>query len=289
MLLASQLYTQRPDLAFSLVEVGARPGGESEPFYPLLDAIPRSQLLSFEPDEPLCREMQQKAGKRNIRYVASALGVCKERRKFYITKHPMCSSLYEPDSRYVDFFNALEPQAVARVIDIDTVDLDSVLVEHSVPPVDFIKIDVQGAELDVFRGASHALASVLLIVAEVEFSPMYIGQPRVGDVDRYLRDRSIVFHKFSGLCGRMIKPMGIADRPGFAIQHLWSDAAFVRDFFKLDTFTPDELLKAAVLVDVYSSPDLAARMLLEHDQRAGTGYAPRYVEAVMRGAAANAR
>jgi len=284
MLLASLMRGARPELAFSLVEVGARPVGEVEPFYELLDAFPASQLLAFEPDEPLCQVLQQKAGARRIRYVASALGERRERRKFHVTRHLMCSSLYPPDPRYIEFFNALDPQILDRVIEIDTIDLDSVLVEHAVPPVDFIKIDVQGAELDVFRGGLRALETVLLIISEVEFSPTYLGQPLFGDVDRFLREHGIVFHKFGGLCGRMMKPMGIADRPSFAIQHLWSDAAFVRDFFRFDLLSPDQLLKSAVLVDLYGSPDLAARLLLEHDDREKSAFAQPYVEAVMRGA-----
>ena len=39
--------------------------------------------------------------------------------------------------------------------------------------IDFIKIDVQGGELDVFKGGSKTLKNVLKIVCEVEFIQHY--------------------------------------------------------------------------------------------------------------------
>ncbi len=43
--------------------------------------------------------------------------------------------------------------------------------------IDLIKIDVQGAELDVFRGGGKALANALMVITEVEFVELYTGQP----------------------------------------------------------------------------------------------------------------
>jgi FkbM family methyltransferase len=272
-------------LSFSLFEIGARPVGEHEPFYDLLRAFPRSSLIGFEPEAELCAEMQRTAPA-GARYLAHALGSRREKRPLYVTRHPMCSSLYEPDARYIEMFNALEVQALDRVVEVETVDLDGVIADYALAPPDFIKIDIQGAELDVFRGAERSLGSVLQIISEVEFAPMYRSQPLFGDVDRFLRERGLIFHKFGGLSGRMIRPMALADNPAFAVQHLWTDAVFVRDYFRLDALTGEALLKAAVLADLYGSPDLAAKLLSEHDRRGGAQRTYAYVNELMRAAQA---
>jgi len=188
MLLTRLLRELNTGLRFSLIEVGARQVGEGEAFYALLEAFPGSVLHGFEPEADLCAEMQATAPP-GVRYLPHALWSSSERRPLYVTAHPMCSSLYEPDPRYIQAFMGLKSQALARVIEVDTIDLDTVVGRYDIPPPDFIKIDIQGAELDCFKGGSNTLRSVLQILTEVEFAPLYREQPLFGDVDRFLRDQ----------------------------------------------------------------------------------------------------
>ena len=55
--------------------------------------------------------------------------------------------------------------------------------------VDFIHIDVQGAELKVFEGGQKTLEKVRAIYCEVAEVELYDGQPLASDVSAYLRDR----------------------------------------------------------------------------------------------------
>ena len=50
-------------------------------------------------------------------------------------------------------------------------------------------MDIQGAELDVLQGGENVLSSVLAMVLEAEFVPLYKGQPLYGDLDAFLRRR----------------------------------------------------------------------------------------------------
>ena len=56
---------------------------------------------------------------------------------------------------------------------INTISLDQFIEENDVTSVDFIKIDVQGAEGDIFKGAPKTLKNALNIVCEVGFVPLY--------------------------------------------------------------------------------------------------------------------
>jgi FkbM family methyltransferase len=51
----------------------------------------------------------------------------------------------------------------------------------------YMKIDVQGHELDVLLGASQALQSMVAVEVEVSLEPMYLGQPDFLEVDTHLR------------------------------------------------------------------------------------------------------
>jgi 2-O-methyltransferase len=61
---------------------------------------------------------------------------------------------------------------------------------------DILWIDVEGAELQVFRGATRVLATVKLIHVEVSFRPMQLGKPLFWELSRYLKDRGFSFHSF---------------------------------------------------------------------------------------------
>ncbi len=61
--------------------------------------------------------------------------------------------------------------------------------------VDLLKLDVQGAEMMVLRGAETSLPSVRMVLSEVSFRPLYEGSAVFADVYDFLRERG--FHMVS--------------------------------------------------------------------------------------------
>jgi hypothetical protein len=57
--------------------------------------------------------------------------------------------------------------------------LDEVVKERGFPPPDFIKIDVQGSEMDILKGATETLKSVKDLVVELQHSEYNKGAPQV--------------------------------------------------------------------------------------------------------------
>ena len=221
-------------LKFEVVEIGAHPYGErQERFHILLDFFPGSKIHAFEIDEEECIKLN-KLKKNGLKFYPYALGDKEEKRKFYETNHPMCSSLYEPNEKLLKLFNNLSVAYLKKITEVNTISLDSFIKKEKIESIDFIKIDVQGAELDVFRGAEKSLKNVLTIVSEVEFLPIYNEQPLFGDICSFLKNKNIMFHKFLDLSGRSLIPVVLKDNVNFPTQHMWSDAVFIKNILKIE-------------------------------------------------------
>ena len=263
------------DLGFSLtelvgleqpvqvLEIGAQKTGQDEPFDRLV-AGGHAIVHAFEPDPEGAEKLKQHYPKpHKIHPFALGKG---GKAIFHTTVSPYCGSLYPPNSLLLNQFSQLETamQETGQQ-EIETHRLDDVLGDVD---VDFIKIDVQGAELDVFEGGPKALSQASLIQTEVCMLPLYKGQPLMGDVDLYLREREYQFHTFWGIAKRSYLPMRIneAGNDGFR-QMLWADAVYVRDFLKLKSLNADKLKRLAVLLhDLFQSCDLALLVLGELDK-----------------------
>lgn len=67
------------------------------------------------------------------------------------------------------------------VRNISTARLDTLVAANGLPPADLIKIDVQGAELDVIAGGSLAIDRCEALMAELSFVDYNKGAPLVAD------------------------------------------------------------------------------------------------------------
>jgi hypothetical protein len=193
----------------------------------------------------------------------------------------LTGSLFPPNTRLLEKFQALaELVTPVATHEVGTTRLDDI---EEIDDVDFIKIDVQGSELCVFKNASRALSSALLIQTEVEFVELYQGQPLFADVDVLLRGSGFQFHAFTGFGMRAFKPL-VADNDfykGFR-QALWSDALYVRDWMRLELLSEAKLSKFAVLAhDVLMSFDLAHLVLQELDRKTGGAMAALYLKRLL--------
>lgn len=71
--------------------------------------------------------------------------------------------------------------------------LDDYLAEMKISPPVFLKIDVQGFELEVLKGAENCLDQVECVFLEVSFLPLYKGQCGFDGIHEFLSTRGFVF------------------------------------------------------------------------------------------------
>ncbi|QIZ71785.1 FkbM family methyltransferase [Oxynema aestuarii] len=230
---------------------------------------PRLNIYGFDADLDACDRANSDLKHRQVnwkeKHIPIALSNSVGLSTLYVTQHPMCSSLYPPNEIYLDRFTGL-PELVNLdfSIEIETTTLDDVCITEKISEIDFLQIDVQGADLQVLEGASKILSkSVLTIQVEVEFSELYSNQPLFADVDIYLRKHGFtLFDLTKAYRRRRHSPIHSTVHPG---QLLWGDAFYFRDLIEenlnTDLKNPETILKLACIADVLEFSDYALELL----------------------------
>ncbi|HZQ08327.1 MAG TPA: FkbM family methyltransferase [Anaerolineae bacterium] len=103
------------------------------------------------------------------------------------------SSLYrETEGPQVD--------GVERKVPLKT--LDTLVREHRLPGPYLLKVDVQGAELDVLSGALKTLPQCEYVLLETTFFQFFIGGAQFADIIDFMRERGFVVYDLFGLLYR---------------------------------------------------------------------------------------
>jgi FkbM family methyltransferase len=258
-----------------IVDVGAMSLGEgTDPYSPLTTAMP-CDVYGFESAAEEFEKLKASA-KPGHHYLPYFVGDGSAR-TFYECNFAMTSSLFEPNTSLLAKFQNLEELArVQKTYPVQTTRLDDI---PELEGTDFLKADVQGAELMVFEGAPRLLDDALVVHAEVEFVQLYKDQPLFADVDAHLRSKGFVLHLL-GKVGRTFKPLIFMNNVNAGLsQILWGDAVYVRDFMLFDGLSGQALLKiAAILHETYRSVDLVAVALDAYDRQHGTELQPTYLK-----------
>lgn len=212
----------------TIVDVGAR-GGIQKRWERVAKNTP-FLFVGFEPDEQECAVLNQDSPD-NYRYIAKALSSRAHKKTIYITRSSGNSSVYPPDSEFVQRFTVASQYDVLHTASVQMQPLDGLNEELDGLDIDFIKMDVEGSELDIIQGAGRTLESVFGVEVEIWFNTIYKGQPLFADVDRSLRE--LGFHLFD-----VARSNFFTRNPGREIvrpkgQLMAGDAVYFRDLLQM--------------------------------------------------------
>ena len=170
-----------------VIHIGAHHGNE---LYPYLKHRIKNVLM-FEPQEKAFKHLRFNISQINPSYddridiEKTALGNFKGEVEMFVEEANtgMSSSILEPALHTQQYphitFNKKEK--------VKIISLDSYLKNHT-GSYDFINIDVQGYELNVFKGATKTLKNIKYIISEVNREELYKGCAKVDELDSFLKD-----------------------------------------------------------------------------------------------------
>jgi FkbM family methyltransferase len=247
-----------------VVDIGANPIDSTPPYKSML-CNGLCRVTGFDPQKEVLTDLMKKQGP-NERYFPWAVGDG-QTHKLHICNASGMTSFLEPDPKALSVFEMFKSFGeVLRKVDVPTHRLDDL---SEIEQLDFLKIDVQGAELSVFRNGKNRLANAVVVQTEVSFVGLYQRQPMFGEIDLELRKHGFIPHCFAGVKKWPIAPCVINNNPRQALnQLLEADIVYVRDFTRHELMTAEQLKHLAMVAHhCYGSFDLALRCIIILEDR----------------------
>ena len=138
------------------------------------------QVVSFEPVSQAFHELKQRASTDpNWTVHQFALGGATEELDINIAEGSDLSSFLAPMTETLPGW-ARRERTVVREERVQVCRLDDIyqdVVQRSAKPNVFLKMDTQGWDIEVLKGASGIIDDIRMLQTEVSFKPLYLGMP----------------------------------------------------------------------------------------------------------------
>ncbi|WP_370290322.1 FkbM family methyltransferase [Nocardioides sp.] len=166
----------------TLIDVGANKGQFS---LAVRGLFPTTVVHAFEPlDEAASQYEALFAGQDDVHLHRTAIASEPGTVTFHVTDRADSSSLLPPGAGQREAFGVAEQ----RSIEVPVTTLDAAVDLDSLPHPVLLKIDVQGAELEVLKGLSD-LSAIDYVYVEASFVELYEGQCLLADLTEHLAER----------------------------------------------------------------------------------------------------
>lgn len=276
--------TLAADEKFTILDGGAL-DALSDPRWRAFDKT-RVRLYGFEPNDEEVAALNAAARESGLdhHYFASSLWSTPGTQTFYANKAAGGGSLYAQNTALTDRwkFENSQDKFYARDIFYPTsssqwrmTSLDHWAKEQGGRvDIDFMKLNVQGAELEILSGAEGVLDQTVGIMVEMSFVESYKRRPFFADIDRFLREKQFSFFDFIGhhYIGRAASPITVRHLPG--LYPLWGQlieghGIYFRDPIdmatrghRLDHWSEPKLLKLVAFAEIFGQIEFAFELLI---------------------------
>lgn len=204
--------------------------------------------FGLEPNEELASNLT-KQNKDCYKYniISKLISNKKELTNFYICRDPGVSSILKPNLNFLSNFQNSKRFNVEKEVELEADTLDNLISEE----IDFIKIDIQGAEMKALEGAKKVLEKTIGLEVEVEFQQMYINQPLFGEINKFLIQKDFEFIDFT-----LIKRWERNQNSSYG-QSIFANVLFLRTPEQISkNYDKDKFIRYLLILLLYNKFDL---------------------------------
>lgn len=164
----------------TIIDIGANRG---QFLMEYVKYFPRARFYCFEPLENECLHLKEliKNYNNDITIINSALGNEDGTKKMYKHEYSPSSSILDTTDKCLEYYPQIKNQSKIE-IPITTLDRYTSRVNVGENNEILLKIDVQGYELEVLKGAEKTLKMITACLLEINFEPLYKDQPSFKEI-----------------------------------------------------------------------------------------------------------
>ncbi len=161
-------------------------GGSVRPYDPFLK-LKQRRIISFDPDGRLVPKFEGQE------FHAVAIAEQTSELPFYLTRNPTCSSLKPPNPVHVNRYTFAERFSVVSETTVEAVALAEFLEQESVT-ADWIKLDTQGADMDILAALpDEVLHNLTAVSIEPGIYEFYQGENTFMQMQDFLTRHGFFF------------------------------------------------------------------------------------------------
>jgi len=177
-----------------IFDVGANEGQSIERFKSI---FPKSIIHSFEPIKECYEKIIKIYDKKNIFINNYALGDKDCERFFYINKNTYTSSFFKINNKYKELVNS---DRINMSVKKKISTIDGYLALHKIKKIDILKIDTQGYELNILKGAKKSLKNkIKFIEFELILADYYKKKVKFYEIDKLLSENNFILYDMGNI------------------------------------------------------------------------------------------
>ncbi len=170
--------------AVNIIDIGAS-GGIHPRFKKTINNL---RAILFEPDPREFSRLKQSVPN-DFLVLNTALAEIPGEVVFHLCKKQEVSSIYLPNEAFLINFPDIDRFSITKSVNMITDSLDNQLEQNDRTDIDFIKIDTEGSELSILKGAQKNLRRVMGLEIEVCFAPIRKNQPLFHEIHRFVTEQ----------------------------------------------------------------------------------------------------
>jgi FkbM family methyltransferase len=175
--------------------------------------FPQATIHSFEPFEDVFRDLEKSVAADPLTHahrvaISDSIGT----HVFHVNEEHCTNSLF-PTAATADLHTGNTWTHTVRKNEVPTITLDEFCRRENIAAIDLLKMDVQGAEMLVLKGARALFdkRAISVIFAEVLFAKIYENQTDFCEMMTFLRERGYVLYGLYDLFYKGDLPLSWAD------------------------------------------------------------------------------